>query len=153
MDKDEIKEWLQQIGKDRTWLAAQVGCTPGTLNQWFSKLGFPEWGIKSINRLMNPSGEGDNGLEVTFSAREFERIETARKLLGIATRKLYYEEAITEYTDQILERENAAAKSPGAQNITHFPAQQPSSLVAEDSPPYGSSSGKKKPRKKNGTED
>lgn len=152
MTPEEIDLWLTQNGHDREWLAAELGYSKGSIYNSFSK-GFSKRTLAAITKLMNPPGTETGGLEVTFTAREFERIEAARKLLGIATRKLYYEEAITEYTDQILERENAAAKSPGAQNITHFPAQQPSSLVAEDSPPYGSSSGKKKPRKKNGTED
>ena len=60
---------------------------------------------------MNPPGAEEGGLEVTFTAREFERIEDARKLLGIATRKLYYEEAIAEYTDQILAREASESQT------------------------------------------
>lgn len=107
MDKEEIKDWLAKIGKDRIWLADQIGCTPGTLNQWFSKLGFPEWAMKSIQRLMNPTGS-TTALEVSFTASEFERIEAARKLLGLPSRKDYYETAISEFTSDILDREAAA---------------------------------------------
>jgi len=108
MDKEEIKDWLSKTGKDRTWLADQIGCTPGTLNQWFSKLGFPEWACKSLQRLMNPTGGSSTALEVSFTASEFERIEAARKLLGLPSRKDYYETAISEFTSDILDREAAA---------------------------------------------
>jgi hypothetical protein len=155
MDKDKLKSWLATEGRDREWLANQIGSVKGTVDQWFSR-GFPEWACKSIERLMHPieGGNDTTGFEVTFTAREFERIEEARKLLGIATRKLYYEEAIAEYTDQILARE-AADKTTAAQNISHFPAPMPSSLVAEDPTAYGASSGKpaRKPKAKTGTED
>ena len=82
---------------------------------------------------MNPPGTEESGLEVTFTAREFERIEEARKLLGIATRKLYYEEAIAGFTDQVLTSE-AASKTGAAQNITYLSGHQASSMVAEDPP-------------------
>lgn len=110
MDKEEIKNWLSRIGKDRAWLADQVGCTLGTLNQWFSKMGFPEWALKSIHRLMNPE-KNTAGLEVSFTSAEFERIEKARDLSGHATRAEYYKTAITEFTDQILKAE-AKSKAP-----------------------------------------
>ncbi len=104
MDKEKLKGWLTTEGKDREWLAGQLGCSKGTIDQWFSR-GFPEWAHKSIARLMTPAGTNTSGLEVSFSAQEFERIETARKLLGMDTRKLYYETAISEFTDGILARE------------------------------------------------
>lgn len=130
MDKEEIKDWLSKTGKDRTWLADQIGCTPGTLNQWFSKLGFPEWAIKSLQRLMNPTGGSSTALEVSFTASEFERIEAARKLLGLPSRKDYYETAISEFTSDILEREAAA----GIQAIPITAAGRPLILYSADVP-------------------
>ena len=167
MDKEKLKGWLATEGHDREWLASQIGCSKGTVDQWFSR-GFPDWAVKSIEKLMRPPewGNDSTGFEVTFTAREFERIEQARKLLGIATRKLYYEEAIAEYTDQILAREAREAREASeaseasesqtttAQKISHFPAQQSSSRDAEDPTAYDASSGKPvKKAKKSGTED
>lgn len=104
MDKKALTTWLANLGKDRTWLAEQIGSVKGTVDQWFSK-GFPEWAEKSIERLMNPPGTETAGLEVTFTARQFERIEEARALVGARSRKEFYEMAITELTDDILARE------------------------------------------------
>lgn len=133
MDRDQITKWLKNQSKNRHWLAEQIPCTYGTLTQWFSK-GFPEWAVTSIERVMKLHGaEISGGLEVTLTAKEFEKIEEARKLLGIATRKLFYEEAITAYADQILARE--AGKTPPATNITDFTSGLPK--AAEATPPYG----------------
>lgn len=155
MTPAEIDAWLSANDHDRPWLAAQLGMSPGSIYNSFSK-GFSARTLKAIEKLMNPLGVDNGGLEVTFTAREFERIEEARKLLGIATRKLYYEEAITEYTTQVLQRESTEGQSSSRQNIAHFPSYLPSSLAAEDPGHYDSSSGVK-PRppkpKKNGTED
>ena len=95
MPPSEIDDWLNSIDRDRQWLANKLGISMGTLYNGFSK-GFTKRSITRIKDLMN---------EVTFTAREFERIEQARKLLGIATRKLFYEEAIIGYTDQTLAAE------------------------------------------------
>lgn len=155
MTPTEIDEWLASIERDRPWLAEKLGISMGTLYNGFSK-GFTARSLKALEKLMHASASAAGEFEVTFTAREFERIEEARKLLGIATRKLYYEEAIAEYTDQILARE-AADKTTAAQNISHFPAPMPSSLVAEEPTAYASSPGqkekKKRPTDKTGTED
>ena len=153
MTPAEIDQWLSSIDRDRPWLAEKLGISMGTLYNGFSK-GFTKRSLKGIEELVNEAANGVGDFEVTFTAREFERIEQARKLLGIATRKLYYEEAIAEYTDQILARE-AGGKTPYGENISHFPATQSSSLAAEDPAVYGASSGKqaRKIKDKNGTED
>lgn len=130
MDKDTLKGWLTTEGKDRHWLATQLGVSKGTVDQWFSR-GFPEWAIKSIERITNPADAKPGGnLEVTFSAEEFERIEAARKLLGIPTRKLFYEEAIDEYTTQILERQASALDTREITTDSHL------ALVAETPASY-----------------
>lgn len=104
MDKDQITAWLVSIGKDRDWLGSQLVKSKGTIDQWFSR-GFPESAQIAIERLMNPPGSETAGLEVTFTARQFERIEEARALVGARSRKEFYEMAITELTDDILARE------------------------------------------------
>ncbi len=149
----EIDQWLSSIDRDRPWLAEKLGISMGTLYNGFSK-GFTKRSLKGIQELMREAAGGGGDFEVTFTAREFERIEQARKLLGIASRKQYYEGAIAEYTDQILASE-AAGKTTGAQNISQFPGHQPSSIAAEDPAVYDSSSGKpaRKAKDKTGTED
>jgi hypothetical protein len=129
MTKHEIKDWLDKSGKDRAWLAQQVGCTIGTLNQWFSKLGFPEWALLSIERLANPQQDKTCGLEVTFTAREFDRIEEARKLSGQPTRAEYYTDAILEYTDHILATEKFASQSAGQGTIVTSPVASRSNIT------------------------
>jgi len=109
--KEQITVWLRRDNHDRAWLAEQIGSTLGTMNQWFSK-GFPDWALKSIDRLMNPPGSEDGGLEVTFTTREFERIEQARQISGHATRPAFYQDAIREFTDSILAREKLATTKP-----------------------------------------
>ena len=112
--KRTIKEWLSLLGKDRDWLGKQLGVSKGTIDQWFSKpTGFPEWALKFINQLKAPSDPAA-GLEVTFTAKEFELIEQARKLTGLPTRGAYYQAAINEYTDQILSAEQSASKEPAS---------------------------------------
>jgi|GEM_PF-3521597 len=157
MTPEDVDQWLLSIERDRSWLADKLGIKMGTLYNGFSK-GFTPRTIKGIRDLMEEAANSSNGeFEVTFTAREFERIEEARKLLGIATRKLYYEEAITEYTSQILAREAQESQTDTAQNISYFPSAQPSSGATEDPTAYDSSSGKR-PRKiedknKDGTND
>lgn len=119
MDKKALTNWLGSLGKDREWLAGEIGSAKGTVDQWFSK-GFPEWAEKSIERLMNPPGNETAGLEVTFTARQFERIEQARQLVGLK-RKEFYEEAITELTDKILAEEQQPQESPGTRRIIQYP--------------------------------
>ena len=110
MTPAKIDAWLTANERNRPWLAEQLGMSVGAIYNSFSK-GFSARTLKAIEGLMNPPGAEEGGLEVTFTAREFERIEDARKLLGIATRKLYYEEAIAEYTDQILAREASESQT------------------------------------------
>lgn len=134
MDKDEILQWLTKIGKTRSWLAEQIGCTKGTLDQWFSK-GFPEWATKSIDRLVNTPQGNTNGLEVSFSAKEFELIEHARKLSGHATRAEFYRDAIMEFTDELIEKEKQSPptviKGPFPPTSYSFPSDTDGLKVAE----------------------
>ena len=81
---DEIYEYIIFEGE-----MVSIGSLPGmgertiTVNG-FSK-GFTKRSLKGIEELVNEAANGVGDFEVTFTAREFERIEQARKLLGIAT--------------------------------------------------------------------
>lgn len=126
----EIDDWLKDNGHDREWLAKELNFSIGAIYNSFSK-GFSKRTLASIRKLMSPPTAPTAGLEVKFTAEEFERIEQARKLLGMSTRKLYYEAAINEFTDDILKREQSGEKTPEPPNITHISASSP---VNSDSP-------------------
>jgi hypothetical protein len=115
MTKDELKNWLANNQKDRAWLAQEIGVSKGTVDQWFSK-GFPEWAIMAIKR-MSEQPLDDAGLDVAFTAAEFELIEAARLLSAHPTRSAFYHTAIMQFTDEILERE-AGPKSSARAVIT-----------------------------------
>lgn len=106
MKQEQIDAWLEEIGRDRAWLASQLGVSLGTVYNWFSK-GFSKQAIKGIENLMKPSSDG---LEVSFSAREFDLIEKARAISGHATRAHFYHDIILEGTDRILQAEGKAHK-------------------------------------------
>lgn len=128
----KLKTWMRDQNITRSQLAADLGISKGTLDNWCSK-GFPEWGIKAVARLMHPLvAEGDD-LEVSFTTKEFDRIEEARRLVGSPTRKAFYEEAILEYVSHILARE-ATEQTKSATNITDFASGLPK--AAETPPPY-----------------
>lgn len=98
MTTDEIRDWLDSTGRDRFWLAEQIGSTKGTVDQWFSKRGFPEYAVKIIERLQSDAGtttDPDVAL-VTFTLAEFEEIDRARRLAGYLTRREFYRDAIIE---------------------------------------------------------
>lgn len=152
MDKPQILKWLKEKKQTREWLAGELGVSKGTIDQWFSKK-FPEWAVKAIVRLEAQPIDLSSGLEVSFTAAEFETIEQARKLSEHPTRSAYYHTAIMAYTDDILAREadeptklNAAtviAKRPKplashpvktGGTLYPFPGAEPEALVAEDAP-------------------
>jgi kynurenine formamidase len=103
MTKDEIKNWLAEGKRGRAWLAQEIGVSKGTVDQWFSK-GFPEWAVKAIERMGEQPLDAC-GLDVAFTAAEFELIEAARLLSAHPTRSAFYHTAIMQFTDEILERE------------------------------------------------
>lgn len=67
--KEEIKNWLKSLGKDREWLAEQCKTGKRAVDKWFEKNGtMPAKAILIIQRLM--SGEGQE------EGRDFQRVET-----------------------------------------------------------------------------
>ena len=77
---------------------------------------------------MHPQGD-TSGLEVTFSAKEFELIELARKLSGHPTRAAYYHDAIMEYTDHLLGLEKPASQSTGMSSSAKTPVASRSNIT------------------------
>lgn len=122
MTKDQIKNWLTDNQRDRAWLAQEIGISKGTVDQWFSK-GFPEWAVKAIERMGDQPLDAC-GLDVAFTAAEFELIEAARLLSAHPTRSAFYHTAIMQFTDEILERE--ADPKTKARDIITGPFSSPS---------------------------
>lgn len=100
MTNEEIRDWLDATGHDRFWLAQQLSSTKGTVDQWFSKRGFPDYAIKIIEHLKKEIGpeleEDDDVPNISFTLREFELIEQARNFAGYLTRREFYRDAIIE---------------------------------------------------------
>ena len=127
MTEPEIRLWLKSSNHTRQWLADQIGCTIGSLNQYFSR-GFPDWAIKSISLLANPSASNTAGLEVEFTTREFDRILAAKAISGHETLAGFYEDAILDFAERLLSQENDPQKK-----IVDYPEER----VAEDATKLG----------------
>lgn len=104
MTKEEIRDWLYSVEKDRHWLAEEIGCTYGTLSQWFSK-GFPEWAVKSISRLAASMRDREEGFDVTFTHAEWKTIECAMRIDGYTLHRDFYQDAVLTVAQAIIERE------------------------------------------------
>jgi hypothetical protein len=128
MKQEQIDAWLEEIGRDRAWLASQLGVSLGTVYNWFSK-GFSKQAIKGIENLMKPASDG---LEVSFSAREFDLIEKARSISGHATRAHFYHDIILEGTERILQAEEKARKV-----VPLKTGEAPTAYAAEEPGTYG----------------
>jgi len=131
---EQIDKWLESIGKDRQWLADKIGIRMGTLYNCFSK-GFTARTMHAIELLMKSNSGNESGFDVTFSAKEFELIEQARKLSGHATRAEFYRDAIMEFTDELIEKEKQSAptviKGPFPTTSYSFPSDTDGLKVAE----------------------
>lgn len=59
--KEEIKDWLKGIGKDRFWLADKCGVKYLVVNNWFSKSRtIPKKALIIIDNLMNQPQPADD---------------------------------------------------------------------------------------------
>lgn len=113
LSNSEIRDWLESLGKDRVWLAAQCGTTKHTVDSWFSKRGFPKPALVIIEKLMRESSGSHVGpVTASFTISEFEEIEAARARTGSLNREQFYREAILDYARDILSTESKAKVSP-----------------------------------------
>jgi len=114
MNAETIKEWLKNEGRDRTWLAEQIGYTKGSVNNWLSAgRAIPEPAKKLIDLLMQGRSSNLNDpFHVTFTAGEFEEIEQARQLVGAPTRPEFYHDAVMEKAEAIIAWEKAQGLYP-----------------------------------------
>jgi len=66
---DGLKEWLHDLGKDRHWLAEEIGVAKRTLDNWFSTE-FPLYAVKAIMRLakeLEAPQPADDAINLTIS--------------------------------------------------------------------------------------
>lgn len=124
LTNDTVDAWLASIGKERPWLAEQIGISLGTLYNQFSH-GFTKRTLKELARLMNPLGNKASGLELTFTHDEFMEITEAMRLSGYTRHSEFYHDAIVE-------RAAATVANEKKPTIVQMPQQAPA-MVAEDS--------------------
>lgn len=96
MTKEEIRDWLYSVGEDRHWLAEQIGCTYGTLSQWFCK-GFPMWAVKSIRLLAETKNSSGSQRALYFNHEEWREIESAMREGGYSIPTDFYRDIILRH--------------------------------------------------------
>lgn len=107
MDQDErrqiISQWLEDIDRDRAWLAAQLHVSKRTVDSWFSfrRISEPMW--LHIESLMGDIGASplEDLLEVKLTITEFEALEKARIRAGYESRAAFYRDAILSYMEAL----------------------------------------------------
>lgn len=129
MTREEIRDWLDLIGKNRDWLAEKCGATKYTVNTWFSTRGFPKPALKMIERLMKEEGPNADLSQIHFTLEEYKRIEEAVRLTCYPSNKEFYRDAILDKAETELariQRQEAARR----QQLSQVPR------AAEDTVPY-----------------
>lgn len=109
---EEVEQFLVVAQKDRQWLASELGCSRGTVNNWMSAGEFPEWGQKSLRRIMDDfrrqlSHDADS---FRFTIKEWETIQRAMDLSGAKSIVDFCRLAIFERAQQIEASEKGAKK-------------------------------------------
>lgn len=93
-EKDSIKKWLKDIGKDREWLASKCLLSKTSVDNWFKKVGIiPQAKLFLIQNLMNESDTKETEKEallrrsknsiknvaLVFTEEEWEMIKSCAK--------------------------------------------------------------------------
>lgn len=103
MDAQEIKDWLDEIGEDRQWLADETSTAMGTVNGWLSSgRKIPGPTVKLIHLLMERTR--GKAPEITGLTADFVyRMDRARQRLGF--------ESMEEFVNQAIEAAIEATES------------------------------------------
>jgi hypothetical protein len=136
--KESIKAWLKSTGKDREWLAEQLGKKLGTVNNWLStNIEIPDGPLAIIRRLMEDDAAAEavrqnlhNPANHLFSIEVDRETFTLFNRASAQTQQTIEEWAISELTAAALEAQGAQTAAPP--NITHISASSP---VNSGSPP------------------
>lgn len=106
MNTHEVEAFLDAHGLDRQWLADELGCAKGTLNNWCSSDSFPLWAEKGIARIMRDKDR--QGLSAgnedawKFSLDQFRLFEAARIKAGLSSIEEFLKLAGDEYARQLI---------------------------------------------------
>lgn len=123
----EQLRWMREERRmTREELAKELDCSASAIVHWEGgKRAIPAWVADKMFAK----------LPITFTVQDLaEMYELCREQACTMS------ELIQDSVRALLE-ERRAAQTPSHTNITHFPATQPSSKVAEDPPPYGDKNG------------
>lgn len=133
--KEEIKRWLEHIGKDRYWLADQCAAKKSTMDNWFSRKDFPEWALVIIDNLMRTYGAPSipEYKEKVFSLADIVAFEQARQKVGYDSITDFMREALRQAADRIRGEEQE-------EGFRTFSARE-EPKAAEAASPYGGKKG------------
>lgn len=94
-DNTSLKEWLDGLGKDRHWLAGELGISKRTLDNWFSAE-FPLYAIKHIQRIDReisaPTCADDTQFQ--FSHKEWKELQRRAENAGYVDEMEYINDFI-----------------------------------------------------------
>lgn len=134
--KEEIKEWLKEIGKDRFWLAQECGVTKPSVDGWFTTRGnVPAKALLVIQQLMDAApkkeecGEDQEPDVITsldFSEEEMEVVRRFQKNFPGIDLENYLRNKVIELCAGL-----------DKQNKFLIERDETTSKVAEDSAEYG----------------
>lgn len=129
MEAATVERWLEKIGKDRAWLAAQCKVSRNTVKGWLSA-GRPITGAAEalIERLMDEQQR----IDPEFSLSEWTKMEERARLEGFASTQ--------DWVDHVLKAELAKAPAPKNEAPT-----VKSGATSKTAPPVGSSNITKMP--------
>lgn len=106
MKTEDVERFLEAAQKDRQWLADEIGCSKGTLNNWMSAGEFPLWAEKSIARMLDQFDKQVSFDEhPQFSLGEWQIIQNAATLSGATSAAEFAKFAIIQKAAEILDRE------------------------------------------------
>ena len=98
---NELAEWLSQVGKDRNWLAGELGVSIGTVNGWFSEGSnrpIPKPTARLIENLMRSTQLG----EPQFTFGESLLIQKAMQQADYLAFSDFAHDAVVNETTRIL---------------------------------------------------
>ena len=81
--RDQLKSFLREKGEDRDWLAARMGVSKKTVDNWFSKKPIPEKKQKLLRELMEKEQQPKLvEISMDFTPEQLEMIRQAAALRG-----------------------------------------------------------------------
>ena len=81
--RDQLKSFLREKGEDRDWLAARMGVSKKTVDNWFSKKPIPEKKQKLLRELMEKEQQPKQvEISMDFTPEQLEMIRQAAALRG-----------------------------------------------------------------------